>query len=589
MERRLAAILAADVVGYSALMERDEAGAFSALKASREELFEPEIAKHRGRIFKLMGDGLLAEFASAVDAVECAIALHRGLAERNNSKAEPKRFSIRIGINLGEVIIEGEDRHGEGVNVAARLEQIAVPGAVYISGKVATEIEGKLTVGFDRFEDLGFQQLKNITQMVHVFRLQIGDSLTPFKPPSLNKPTVLVLPFTNQSGDDEQEYFADGITEDIILELGKFHELAVIACTSSLAYKGKYKRAKDIGTELGASYVVEGSVRRAADNIRIAVQLWNTSTGSQLWAERYDRGFQEVFAVQDELTRRIVSSVMGRVVQADYQRALPLSSDQLAAYDCWLRGQHLMLNWTPEADHEGLVWFEKAIEKNPNFARAHASIATLLNVRILVTPGYGKEREDRVRALHHARLAVEHDPDDARCHHALGWIYTFFADLKRAKRHFKLAVDLNPNAADTIMSCALGLAYSTELSYARELASRAMELNPLHADWYYYFLCQMHFIAGEYDQAYETGHPYNELFPENGGWTTAALALSGRVSEAIEEGKRFVLIVQRCWVGEQPVRTEDAIHWFWLVNHYLPKPLKATLLRGLELAELPGD
>jgi adenylate cyclase len=222
MERRLAAILAADVVGYSALMERDEAGTFIGLKASRKELFEPEIAKYRGRIFKLMGDGFLAEFSSAVDAVECPIALQRGLAERNSSNPEAKRFSIRIGINLGEVIVEGEDRHGEGVNVAARLEQLAVPGAIYISGKVATEIERKLTDGFERFEDLGLQQLKNMAQMVRVYRLQIGDSLSPVGPTSQKKPTILVLPFVNQSADAEQAYFADGITEDIILELGKF-------------------------------------------------------------------------------------------------------------------------------------------------------------------------------------------------------------------------------------------------------------------------------------------------------------------------------------------------------------------------------
>lgn len=265
MERRLAAILAADVVGYSSLMERDEAGTFIGLKASREERFEPEIAKRRGRIFKLMGDGLVAEFPSAIDAVECAVALQRGLADRNSSKPETKRFSIRIGINLGEVIVEGEDRHGEGVNVAARLEQLAVPGAIYISGKVATEIEGKLSVSFDQFEDLGLQQQKNMTQPVHVYRLQIGDSLSPVRSASVKKPTVLVLPLANQSADAEQAYLVDGITEDIILELGKFHELAVIARTSSFAFKGKYKRAQDIGTELGASYVVEGSVRKAVD------------------------------------------------------------------------------------------------------------------------------------------------------------------------------------------------------------------------------------------------------------------------------------------------------------------------------------
>jgi TolB-like protein/class 3 adenylate cyclase len=589
MNRRLAAILAADVVGYSTSMERDEAGTFNRLKTARLEVFEPTIAQHRGRIFKTTGDGFLAEFFSAVDAVECGIKLQRRVNERNRARPIDEHLAIRIGINLGEVIIEGDDRYGEGVNIAARLEQMAAPGALYVSAKVATEVAKRLAGDIGIFEDLGFHQLKNISESVRIFKIQVGDAVVPHQQWSVKKSTVLVLPLINQSQDAQQEYLADGITEDIILELGKFHELAVIARSASFAFKGKHKRAQDISHELGANYVVEGSVRKAGTSIRVSVQLWNTSTAAQLWAERYDRAFEEILAVQDEVTRKIVSSVMGRVFQADYHRTLPLSPDQLAAYDCWLRGHHVLMNWTPEGDREALIWLERAIEKDPNFARAHASIATLLTGRTLLTPGYGGEKEDRARALKHARLAVDHDPDDARCHLALGWIYIWLADLSRAKRHLKLAINLNPNAADNLMSCAFGLAYGNELPQARALATHALELNSLHADWYYYFLSQMSFMEGDYERSYELGHPYIEHFPESGGWTAAALALAGRQSEAIEEGRRFIKIVEGRWAGERPMRKEDAVRWFWWVNHFLPESFKATLKHGLELAQVVAD
>jgi TolB-like protein len=570
-------------------MERDETGTFSELKASREELFEPEIAKHRGRIFKLMGDGLLVEFASAVDAVECAVALQRSLAERNSTKPKANRFSIRIGINLGEVIVEGEDRHGEGVNVAARLQQLAAPGAVYLSGKVATEIASKLTDGFAQFEDLGLQKLKNMAQMIRVYRLQIGDSLSPVQPPSLNKPTILVLPFINQSGDAEQAYFSDGITEDIILELGKFHELAVIARTSSFAYKGKHKQAQEIGAELGTRYVVEGSVRKIGDAVRIAVQLWETATGAQLWAERYERNLHEIFAVQDDLTQKVVSTVMGRVVQAAYKQGLSLTENELAAYDCWLRGQYAMRRWSPEADQEGHLWFQRALSKDPHFARAHASIAISLNAKTLVTPGYKDEARDRRRAAFHALQAVEHDPGDARCHHSLVWIYLFDKDKARATRHLDLALDLNPNAADTLMSCALGIACLGDLPRAKNIAARAIELNPLHADWYYYFLSQIYFFAGEYERAFELGHPYIENFTELGGWTAAALALIGRETEAVEEGRQFLRVIEDRWAGKRPMRREDAVEWLVTFNNFIPAKFRTQLIKGLSIAGLMSD
>src|SRR5215475_63907 len=302
MERKLAAILAADVVGYSALMEADEAGTHERLKAGRKELFEPEIARHHGRVFKLMGDGMLAEFGSVVDAVECAVALQRGLAERNASISEDRRFDVRIGINLGEVIVEEDDRYGEGVNVAARLQQLAEPGGICVSEKVSREVEKKFAFGF---EPMGQQRVKNIGEPISCFRvtLQIPGSAqsdqSSQKPPKLpEKPAIAVLPFQNMSGDPEQEYFSDGLTEDIITELSRFKNLLVVARNSSFTFKGQAVDVKEIGRKLGARYVVEGSVRRAGNRIRITAQLLETATGNHLWAERYDRDLEDIFAVQ---------------------------------------------------------------------------------------------------------------------------------------------------------------------------------------------------------------------------------------------------------------------------------------------------
>jgi adenylate cyclase len=274
MERKLAAILAADVVGYSTLMERDEAGTFDRLKAGRKELIEPEIEKRHGRVFKLMGDGLLAEFGSVVDAVECAVSLQRGLAERNANVPENEHIQVRIGVNLGEVIVDGEDRYGEGVNVAARLEQIAEPGGVCVSGKVAREVEKKLAFGF---ESMGDQQVKNLAEPVPAYRVVMeGSALAvPLAKPLVlpNKPSVAVLPFTNMSGDPEQEYFADGLVEDLTTGLSKIRGLFVIARNSSFAYKGQAADTRKVAAELGVRYVLEGSVRKAANRVRITGQL----------------------------------------------------------------------------------------------------------------------------------------------------------------------------------------------------------------------------------------------------------------------------------------------------------------------------
>ncbi len=337
MERKLAAILAADVVGYSALMERDEAGTFDRLQAGRKELFEPEIEKRHGRIFKLMGDGLLAEFGSVVNAVECAVSLQRGLAERNANVAENERIEVRIGVNLGEVIIEGEDCYGEGVNIAARLEQLAEPGGICISGKVAREVEKKLAF---TFESMGEQQVKNIAEPVRAYRVIIGGSAPPMlaKPLALpSKPSVAVLAFTNMSGDPEQEYFADGLVEDLITSLSKMPGIFVIARNSTFAYKGKAADIRQVAKELGVRYVLEGSVRKAANRLRITGQLVEGTDATHVWADKFEGAIEDIFDLQDRLTESIVGAIEPSIRRAEIERARRKRPDNLDAYDLYLR------------------------------------------------------------------------------------------------------------------------------------------------------------------------------------------------------------------------------------------------------------
>ena len=348
MDRKLTTILAADVVGYSALMEADEAGTHERLKSSRKELFEPEIARHHGRVFKLMGDGMLAEFGSVVDAVECAVSLQRGLAERNAHVPADQRIQVRIGINLGEVIVEGDDRYGEGVNIAARLEQLADPGGICVSAKVAREVEKKLAFGF---EPMGEQKVKNIAEPVQAFRVKLDGApirrmppLTPkralpwaaailvlvlaaagalypwrapepqiaiaaFPPMIEGTPSLVVLPFANLSDDKEQGYLADGITEDLTTELARLPGLFVISRNAAFTYKGKATQPAQISRELGVRYILEGSTRRAADNMRINAQLIDARSGGHVWAERFDGKWAEVFALQDRIIGEIAEAL----------------------------------------------------------------------------------------------------------------------------------------------------------------------------------------------------------------------------------------------------------------------------------------
>ncbi|MFO0996315.1 MAG: adenylate/guanylate cyclase domain-containing protein [Alphaproteobacteria bacterium] len=443
----LAAILAADV-GYSRLMGEDEVGTLERLKAHRKDLVDPKIAAHRGRIVKLMGDGVLVEFASVVDAVSCAVEIQREMAARNASVPVNQRIQFRIGINVGDVIVEGEDIYGDGVNAAARLEALADPGEVWVSRAVREQVRDKLAVAF---EDMGERAVKNMVRPIRIFRVR--DQTRPPSPspaaaamPLPSKPSIAVLPFTNMSGDPEQEYFADGITEDIITELSKFRTLFVIARNSSFAFKGQSLDAKQISARLGVRYVVEGSVRRSGKRVRITAQLIDAPEDKHLWAQRYDRDLEDIFAVQDDVTFAIVSAIEPQLALSERKRALRKPPENLDAWESYQRGLWHTLQYRPEDRETALGFFQRAVALDPTFAPAHAGIGYALYTYIIL--GASPDRDaDLRRAYESSQTATtldEHDP--------FGWVALARAHILRAEHDAAItaadtAIALNPNFA----------------------------------------------------------------------------------------------------------------------------------------------
>jgi len=382
--RRLTAVVAADVAGYSRLMAADEEGTLADLKSHRRALIDPKIKQHRGRIVKTTGDGMLLEFASVVDAVRCAVEVQRGMIARNEAVAQEKRIEFRIGINVGDIIFDDNDIFGDDVNIAARLEGIAEPGGICISDDARHQIRGKVDISYD---DMGPQTLKNIAEPVRTWRIRVGGDATSAMQPTPSarpaqilalpdKPSIAVLPFQNMSGDPEQDYFADGMVEDIITALSRFKSLFVIARNSSFTYKGKAIDIRRIGRELGVRYVLEGSVRKAAGKVRITGQLIDAATSGHLWADRFDGSLDDIFELQDQLTTSVVGAVAPMMDQAEMERAKRKPTENFDAYDYYLRGRANFYQWTRETNSEALRLFQKSIELDPDLALAYGSAAS---------------------------------------------------------------------------------------------------------------------------------------------------------------------------------------------------------------------
>ena len=480
VQRRLAAILAADVVGYSRLMEQDEAGTLAALKERRKHVLTPMVSEHEGRIVKVMGDGVLVEFGSAVNAVACAVELQKCMAIANNGIAEDRRIALRVGINLGDVVVEGGDLYGDGVIIAVRLQAMAEPGGICLAGSVYEQVGNKLPLAF---EDLGPCEIKNVTRPVRAFRIQAGPQGSqppPERQPAPLRPSIAVLPFTNMSGDPEQQYFSDGITEDMITELSRFRSLFVIARNSSFQFRDKAVDVRRVARELGVLYVVEGGIRKVGAQLRITAQLIEATTGKHIWSERYDRSLSDVFAVQDEVVQAIVARVAGQLSIFEFQRARRKRTEHLGAYDCYLRGLDCWRDAGPDADTKSNSWFERALELDAEFADPLALLC--ISKGILAFYNDSPDRFEPVLAM--ANKAVALDPNNSWSHCALGFAKLASGSVAASATHFDTAMRLNPNDPDQMKWCALYHIYSGNFDVAREMTAAADRLNPMPPPWY---------------------------------------------------------------------------------------------------------
>src|ERR1700682_2589494 len=472
MERRLTAILAADVVGYSRLMGTDEAGTLAELKQIRRELIDGKIAEHQGRIVKLTGDGMLAEFPSVVSAVACAVEMQRQIGERCASAPDDKRVVFRIGVNLGDVIVEGDDIYGDGVNVAARLQSIAKPGGIAVSQSVRDQVGNRLAFPF---ADRGEQQLKNIEKPVRVYDVLLQEpEPTAMPSPKREKPSIAVLPFTNMSGDPEQEYFSDGITEDIITDLSKISGLFVVARHTAFTYKGRPIKVQQVGQELRVQYVLEGSVRKAGSRVRVTGQLIDSKDGGHVWAERFDRDLTDIFAIQDEITHAIVEQLKVKLLPQEKKSIEQAPTDNVEAYTYYLRWRDFLHRRSKHYWQMARRMFEKAVELDPNYARAYAGIADC--DRFLYTHYGIKVPIDTLLAT--TEKALNLDDTLAEAHASRGLALSAGQRYEEAKTEFEKAIALDPNSFEAHFFYARTMVAQGNLALAAKLFERASEIWP---------------------------------------------------------------------------------------------------------------
>jgi adenylate cyclase len=539
VERRLAAILAGDVVGYSRLMGADEEGTLARLNAHRREFLEPTTAEHRGRIVKRTGDGVLVEFASAVDATRCAIAQQRGMAQRNAEVPADERIELRIGIHVGDIMIEDGDIFGDGVNIAARLESIAQPGGICISDDTYRQVRGKLDVNF---QDSGEQELKNIARPVRVYQLRPDSPASAGKTPAgglalPDKPSIAVLAFQNLSGDPEQEFFADGIAEEIITALSRAHWLFVIARNSSFTYKGKSVDMRQLGRELGVRYVLEGSVRKAGNRVRITAQLIDAADGHQVWADRYDRALEDIFAVQDEITHSIIGAIAPGIVAAEVQRAQRKEAAELGQWERVMRAHWHVRRLTREDCREAVRLIDEVLQIDPNNALALADLAYNWHFAGI----FGWFDEPLLVAMEKmgdaARRAVAADDQDAIAQTVLG-LYELFSGLHDdAIKRLKRAIELDPNSSFARGNFSVALSFGGEPASSIAALEEAIRLSPrdyLMVIWYT-ASAWSHLHAERFAEAVNSAKQAiecNPNFPDSHGTLAAAAAHLGDMNAA---------------------------------------------------------
>jgi adenylate cyclase len=583
VERRLAAILAADVVGSCRLIGIDEEGTLAQLKALRKTLFDPKITEHHGRIVKNTGDGALVEFASVVDAVRCAVEVQRDMAEQNIDVPQVKRIEFRIGIHVGDIIIEDDDIFGDGVNIAVRLEGIAEPGGISISDDAHRQIRGKVDI---TFEDAGSQSLKNIGEPMRVWRVPNGPAVPAVpnrlpvddaKPLALpDKPSVAVLPFQNMSGDPDQDYFADGMVDEIITALSRFKFLFVIARNSSFTYKGKVVDIKQVGRELGVRYVLEGSVRMAAGKVRIIGQLIDAATGMHLWADRFEGDLSDIFALQDRMTESVVSAIAPKVLQTEIDLAARRPNN-LSAYDLGRRAFPHLYSWTPGGSAEALRLASRALEIDPRygFAATIAGCCHLLNV----AQGWAVDPKSEIaEGLRFLRLALSIDGDDYVALSVLGRATAIMSgDFATATEMVDRAVALNPNACVPWEQRGWTYQLAGQPEEAIRSFERAIRQSPFDP-WLFSTLAGMSVALiglGRFDEAVAAAKnalQKNQTFGPAYLCLAAALAHLGRDAEAMKTVAQFLQIDPHFRISEWVARTGE-----WQAQMYIDGLHKAGL------------
>jgi TolB-like protein len=526
--RRLAAIMSADVVGYSRLMEADEAATVATLRRHRAELIDRAVVQYGGRIVSTAGDGLLCEFPSVVDAVQCAVDIQQAMPARNAGLPDDRRMQFRIGVNLGDVIVEGEDILGDGVNVAARLETLAEPGSICISDTVREHAAGKLPYSF---EDLGEQRVKNIARPIRAWRVGASgpEGISPAAL-TADKSSIAILPFANMSGDAEQEYFADGITEDIITELSRFRNLNVIARNSTFTFKGQSVDVREAGRKLGVGYIVEGSIRKAGNRVRLTAQLVEVATGNHVWAERYDRDLHDIFDVQDELVASVVAQLGLSLRDAAVGRARIGPARSMTAYDHFLQGRAA---WWRGDLSEGFAHLERALEADPRFAAAHAWLAMQYTYQNWAGTLGLSPPDLWDRARRHVEAALALDDRDPFVHMAASMAIGFspYGDKARGLRHSDMSIALNPNDFDVMFGRAYHLAYLGRHRETLDLLDRLRGLNPFNVAMLAECYADTYYMMKEYQKTVDVMRG-TDMLPQQNTVLAVALAQLGRDEEA---------------------------------------------------------
>jgi adenylate cyclase len=583
VERRLTAIVAADIAGYSRLMAADEEGTLAALKTLRRDVTDCKIKEHRGRIVNTTGDGLLCEFASVVDAVRCAVEVQREMAARNASVQAERRINFRIGINLGDIMIDENDIFGDGVNVAARLEALAEPGGVCVSRVVRDQVRDKLAIAF---EDMGEQQVKNIARPVRAYRAFVAEtderpsilSETTLPRTLSDRPSIAVLPFTNVSGDPEQEYFIDGITEDIITALSKWRWFLVIARNSTFAYKGKSVDLKEVGRDLGVRYVLEGSMRRAGQRVRISSQLIDIATGTHLWAERYDRNLTDIFAVQDDITSRVVAAIEPALSRAESQRVIAKRPEHMGAWDYCQRGFWHVHKGTRSDGETAYGLFERALALDPNLADAHLGLARAL----IVQWNYGSVedfapfvRQARESALRAAAL----DRENPQVQYVLAQTSLWAGDVRAAIEYASHAIELNANFA--LGHFYLGIALSLdgrheEALKAIETGWRLSPRDPRASTWLANKARVLYHLT-RYEEAIETALSARRIQPH-------AYGLLVLVASYAQLGRNEEVRPALADIDALPENSEKTTRWY--LDRYSDPAAREDMADGLRKAGL---